>query len=90
MANAKVEKLWGPAIRKAVHEYGEVTDENGVVKKARYINILALQLVKSAAGGDIQALKEVGDRLDGKAPQALTGGDGGAIKVEATWLPPSE
>ena len=37
---------------------------------------VARSLVKKAEGGDIQAMKEVADRVDGKAAQSLTvGGD---------------
>lgn len=32
-------------------------------------------LVTKAMSGDVQAIKEVADRLDGKVPQGLIGGD---------------
>lgn len=32
-------------------------------------------LVSKAIGGDVQAIKEVADRLDGKVPQAVVGDD---------------
>lgn len=39
----------------------------------------------------VAAAKELLDRGYGKAPQPMDGdGEGGPIKVEATWLPPSE
>lgn len=31
------------------------------------------------------ACKEIIDRVAGKAPQAITGGDGGALRVEVGW-----
>jgi len=45
---------------------------------------IAQQLVEKAKDGDIQAIKEVADRLDGKVPQGNehTGKDGGAVKHE--------
>lgn len=36
---------------------------------------IALALVEKAASGDVQAIKEIGDRLDGKVAQAVIGGD---------------
>ena len=36
---------------------------------------IATQLLDKAASGDVGALKELGDRMDGKAPQALNLGD---------------
>lgn len=38
--------------------------------------------LEKAAAGDIAAIKELADRLDGKVPQAVTGEDGGPIEIE--------
>jgi hypothetical protein len=48
---------------------------------------LALALVGAGKGGDVPALKEIGDRLDGKVPQAVTGAEGGPIAMAISWLP---
>jgi len=71
MPGPKSDKIWADAVHKAVHEYHEEKDADGKVKKVRYINQLALNLVKAGAKGDIQAIKEIGDRLDGKPKQAV-------------------
>ncbi len=39
------------------------------------LRAVADKLVELAVGGDIQAIKEVADRLDGKVPQGIIGGD---------------
>lgn len=39
------------------------------------LRVVADQLVSMAMAGDMQAIKEVADRLDGKVPQAVVGGD---------------
>jgi hypothetical protein len=46
---------------------------------------IALALLDKAASGDVQAIKEVADRLDGKVPQGLIGGDDddAPIKVQS-------
>lgn len=36
---------------------------------------IADALIASAQAGDMQAIKEIGDRIDGKVPQGITGGD---------------
>lgn len=72
MGSPKAENIWANAIRKCVHEYDEV-DEGGVKQKVRNINILAKIVVASAKRGDMQAMKEIGDRLDGKPRQSVTG-----------------
>lgn len=36
---------------------------------------IADAVAKAAEGGDLQAAKEIGDRLDGKVPQGIIGGD---------------
>lgn len=39
------------------------------------LRAVADKLVELAVSGDIQAIKEVADRLDGKVPQGIIGGD---------------
>lgn len=41
----------------------------------RSLRAVARALLDKAAEGDVQAIKEVGDRLDGKPAQAIIGGD---------------
>lgn len=38
-------------------------------------------LVTKAIAGDVQAIKEIADRLDGKVPQGLMGEDGGPVVI---------
>ena len=66
-SGGKQEKPWRDAIMLAVNEL------DGDAKKLRR---LAEQLVSQAIAGNVVALKEIGDRLDGKPAQALTDGDG--------------
>ena len=47
----------------------------------RKLRLVAEKLVDRALEGDVQAIKEVADRLDGKPAQALTDPDGGPISV---------
>ena len=56
------DKEWRDAIRKAVHGIDKDTGE-------KKIRLLAERLVYSALGGDTAALREIGDRLDGKPHQ---------------------
>lgn len=67
-------RIWSTALRSAVLE----RVKNGE-KGAKRIRKLAHALLDKAESGDVAALKEFGDRIEGKAPQALTGPDGGAI-----------
>ncbi len=46
-------------------------EDNYDGKTVKRMNIIADRLSKMAAGGDIQAIKEVWDRLEGKASQAV-------------------
>jgi hypothetical protein len=39
------------------------------------LDAIAEQLINQATGGDLQAIKEIADRLDGKVPQAHIGDD---------------
>jgi hypothetical protein len=58
------DKSWADAIRIAVNE----AYEGGDRKKLR---VLADRLVDKALEGEIAAMKEIGDRLDGKAAQSV-------------------
>ena len=44
------------------------------------VRAIARKLIEMAEGGDLQAIKEVGDRLDGKCTQTIERGD---LPVEA-------
>lgn len=63
-SNAKKGKQWADAVRRAIRaKYGKEWEES--------LQELAAKLVDAAGEGDFQALKEIGDRLDGKPAQAL-------------------
>ena len=61
------EKSFANMLRIAIAEAGE-----GGNTKLREV---ADALVTKAIAGDVQAIKEVADRLDGKVPQAIVGDD---------------
>ena len=67
MPGPKSDKLWAQAVRMAAMR--EMEDPNTPGEKIKRLNIIADNLVRMAAEGDIQAIKEVGERLDGKAKQ---------------------
>ncbi len=50
----------------------EIADAGGDFKRLRRI---AVALLEKAESGDVQAIKEIGDRLDGKVAQAIIGDD---------------
>ena len=45
------------------------------------LDTLAEKLLEQCDAGDLAALKELGDRLDGKSHQVISGPDGGVIPV---------
>jgi hypothetical protein len=69
--NAKKGKAWADAIRRAVREKYEGEDYEAKLAQ------LARKLVDAADDGDMAALKEVGDRHDGKAHQSVDAEIGG-------------
>ena len=73
---SKENRLWGDTVRRVV------TQENS--KKLR---LAAESLVAQAIEGDTGALRELGDRLDGKVPQGIVGADGGPVQIQdVPWL----
>lgn len=63
------EKLWRNAIMASLS-----TNPNGEYDLAK-ITAVSDALIIAAKAGDMQAIKEIGDRIDGKVPQGLIGGD---------------
>lgn len=63
-------KAWRDALRLAVLR---APDE--VIEPKTNLDALAIQLIATAKAGDMTAMKELGDRLDGKPSQAIIGGD---------------
>lgn len=62
--NAYKNKPWADALRRAMARY-----EGG---KENALNLIADQTVKLAVSGEQWAIKEIGDRTDGKAAQSVT------------------
>lgn len=73
--NARRGKLWNDALRKAI-----ASDDGLRLRKA------AEKLLDEAAEGKPWAVREIADRLDGKAFQSveLSGDGGGAIVLQLT------
>lgn len=61
------EKSFANMLRIAINE---ATEDGGTNLRA-----VADALVTKAKTGDVQAIKEIADRLDGKVPQGVIGGD---------------
>ncbi len=80
----KGDKLWRDAIMVAVKRL----TTGG--KKTKKLAMLADKLVERALEGDITAIKEIGDRLDGKPAQAveLGGKDGEDLSFTITFVKP--
>lgn len=82
-SNATKAKPWADAIRRALARAEE--------DSPRSLNKLAEALLTAASDGDLAALKELGDRLDGKPAQSI-GGDpeGTPVAMSVTWIRPSD
>jgi len=75
--NAKKAKLWEQALKRALARASNATVDAGLDKVADVV-------VAQAMEGNKDAWAEIGNRVDGKVPQAIIGGgeDDPAIKVE--------
>jgi len=79
--SSKDNRLWRNTINRAITQ--------GDPNKLRRI---ADKLLDLAEQGEAWAVKELGDRLDGKASQPITGEDGGPIlqAIEVTIVDPQD
>ena len=68
--NAANAKVWKGAIKRAL-ERRTARRTDGMLE----IDALADVLLEHVASGDIAAIREFGDRMDGKSPQAIVGDD---------------
>lgn len=71
--NAKKGKMWSDALRKQI-----------VQRQA--MDQLAGALIDKALDGDLAALREIGDRLEGKPTQVIAGDDEAPIVVQRIEL----
>ena len=74
------EKSFANMLKIAINE----ANEQGGTK----LRDVANALVTKAISGDVQAIKEIADRLDGKVPQGLIGGEEGdnPLTVLFQWI----
>ena len=70
--SSSINRLWGDTIRRAA-----IQSDGARLRK------IAEKMLDMAEAGDMGAIKELGDRIDGKVPQGLNlgGADGGALTV---------
>lgn len=66
--NATKNRPWAEALRKACLQY-----EDDKVARKQALHYIALEVVKKALDGDAVAVREIGDRLDGKPSQTIMG-----------------
>jgi hypothetical protein len=66
----KKAKPFGDALRMALAD-----DETAPNRNRTKLDRIVTALLDKAVDGDVPALKEVADRLDGKVAQAIVGGD---------------
>lgn len=72
------EKSFANMLNIAIKEAVEGTDKTK-------LRAVADALVAKAMSGDVQAIKEIADRLDGKVPQAVVGGEEGDAPVQIVF-----
>lgn len=72
--NAAKGRAWRDAINRALEKRSRVE-----AKEA--LDDLAEKFLAKCDEGEMQAFRELGDRLDGKAPQSITGPDDGPVDI---------
>lgn len=49
------------------------------------LRAVARALIAKASEGDVPAVRELGDRLDGKVPQGIENGEDGDFQISVSW-----
>lgn len=80
-AGGKPDKMMRDALMLSLKREAERKDENGMPVKTKRLYMVADALVDCAIAGDVQAIKEINDRVDGRVPQALVGDSESPITV---------
>lgn len=75
--NGLKKKVWTEALRRALLSTDPAT-------KRKRLELAVDALVRQAIDGDVAALREVADRIEGKASQPVENADGQAFKIEVT------
>src|SRR5574337_395560 len=75
---AKPDKIMRDAL--AIELAQEIDDPLAQGKRVRKAGLVMRALVLKGIDGDVPAIREINDRMDGKVPQTVTGEDGGAIQ----------
>ena len=70
--NAAKAKRWEAAVVRALEAWPNKPDSTGCSPLMIGLNEAAHQFVKGTMGGELPFLKELGDRMDGKAAQTTT------------------
>jgi hypothetical protein len=74
-------KIWTDALRRAL-----ARAEQDPAASHRTVNALAERFLEKAAEGDLMAMREIADRLEGKPAQAIVGdADAPAIRHTFSW-----
>ena len=61
--------------------WGKVVKKLAIQEDAKRLHNVAEALFRKAEDGDISAIKELGDRIDGKAQQEITGNSDQPINI---------
>ena len=78
--NGKVPPKPGERITDVLRKLVDTAPEVRRVPKT-YKDVICYALIDKATSGDTAAIREMFERLDGKVPQAVTGGDGGPVVI---------
>lgn len=81
--NAAKAKVWAAAINRAL-------EKRAGGDKIKALDDLAEKLLLACDEQELAALKELGDRLDGKPAQAITGDEDSPVRMLIGWMAQSK
>ena len=82
--NATNGRLWNAAILQALEERAAAFKKRGKANKMEALVQVAHKLIGLSLSGSVPAIKELGDRIDGKAAQPIVGDPNKPVEVQHT------
>ena len=76
---------WRSSIKRALARAAAKLGDGDQTGYRKGLDIVADKFIAASCDGEPWAMKELGDRIDGKPTQPISGPDGGPVDIDMKW-----